>query len=189
MVEKVNHWNLTKKGEEVAISKKVKQAQVAALVDTLTNSKGSAFAGYAGLTVADLQDLRRKAKEGGVKIKIVKNRLVRVALGQVENMKDVDTSSLTGQLLYAFSNDDEVAPAQVLFSFAKENANLVLAGGISGEGKALSDGEVKVLAELPSKELQIAGVVNTLMSQTTNVVSALGGNLGGLIKALEAKAA
>ena len=45
----------------MAISKKVKQAQVAALVDTLTNSKGSAFAGYAGLTVADLQDLRRKA--------------------------------------------------------------------------------------------------------------------------------
>jgi large subunit ribosomal protein L10 len=112
-----------------------------------------------------------------------------VALEQVENMKDVDTSALTGQLLYAFSNDDEVAPAQVLFSFAKENANLVLAGGISGEGKALSDGEVKVLAELPSKELQIAGVVNTLMSQTTNVVNALGGNLGGLIKALEAKAA
>ena len=66
---------------------------------------------------------------------------------------------------------------------------MVLAGGISGEGKALSDGEVKVLAELPSKELQIAGVVNTLMSQTTNVVNALGGNLGGLIKALEAKAA
>ncbi len=187
MVEEITKI-LFLRGEKVAISKQTKQDQVAALVAILSGAKGSAFAGYAGLTVADLQDLRRKAKETNVKIKVVKNRLVRVALSQVENMKDVDTSALTGQLLYAFSADDEVAPAQILFNFAKTNPNLVLTGGISPEGKVLSDGDVKILAELPSKDVQIAGVVNTLLSQVTGMVNALGGNLGGLVQALEAKA-
>jgi large subunit ribosomal protein L10 len=172
----------------VAISKQTKNEQVEALVDLLTSAKGSAFASYQGLSVADMQDLRREAKQNGVQIKVVKNRLVRVALSKVDNLKDVDTENLKGQLLYAFSDSDEVAPSQVLFNFAKTNQSLVLSGGISPEGKALSDAEVKTLAELPSKDIQIAGVVNTLMSQVSGVVSALGGNLGGLVQALEAKA-
>jgi large subunit ribosomal protein L10 len=172
----------------VAISKQTKDEQVKALVDLLTNAKGSAFAGYQGLSVADMQNLRREAKASGVKIKVVKNRLVRVALAQIESLKSVETESLKGQLLYAFSDSDEVAPSQVLFNFAKGNQSLVLTGGISPEGKALNDIEVKTLAELPSKEVQIAGVVNTLMSQVTGVVNAIGGNLGGLVQALEAKA-
>ena len=172
----------------MAISKQQKQDQVADLVKTLSSAKGSAFATYTGLTVSDMQSLRREAKQKGVKIQVVKNRLVRVALGEVKSMKDVDTSDLKGQLLYAFSEEDEVAPSQVLFSFAKQHEALSLAGGISGDGQNLSQDDVKVLAELPSKEVQIAGVINTLMSQTTNLVNALGGNLGGLVQALEAKA-
>ena len=83
----------------MAISRDKKHTLVAELTQLLTEAKGTAFAAYDGLTVADLQALRKAAREAGVTIKVVKNRLVRVALGAVDTYKDADTSSLTGQLV------------------------------------------------------------------------------------------
>ena len=102
----------------MAITRDKKQTLVAELTELFTTAKGTAFAHYVGLTVADLQDLRKAAREAGVVIKVVKNRLVRVALAEVSSYKETDTSSLKGQLVYAISADDEVAPAQVLNTFA-----------------------------------------------------------------------
>ena len=172
----------------MAISRDKKQTLVAELTELLTTAKGTAFAHYPGLTVADLQELRKAAREAGVVIKVVKNRLVRVALAQVATYKDTDTSSLTGQLVYAISADDEVAAAQVLNNFAKEHPDLVLAGGISAEGLALNAAEVTALAGLPSKNQLIAEVVAQLLSPVHDTVSALSGNLHGLLDGIEAKA-
>ena len=92
----------------MAISRDKKQTLVAELTELFTTAKGTAFAQYIGLTVADLQELRKAARESGVVIKVVKNRLVRVALSDIATYKDTDTSNLTGQLVYAISADDEV---------------------------------------------------------------------------------
>lgn len=64
----------------MAISRDKKQTLVAELTELLKDAKGTAFARYQTLTVADLQELRKAAREAGVTIKVVKNRLVRVAL-------------------------------------------------------------------------------------------------------------
>lgn len=173
----------------MAITRDKKQTLVAELTELLENAKGTAFAQYAGLSVADLQSLRKAAREAGVTIKVVKNRLVRVSLGQVKTYKDTDTSTLVGQLVYAISADDEVAPAQVLNTFAKEHPALQLAGGISGEGLLLSAEDVKALAGLPSKNQLIAEVVAQLLSPVHDTVNALSGNLHGLLDGIEAKAA
>lgn len=173
----------------MAISRDKKQTLVAELTELLENAKGTAFAHYAGLSVADLQSLRKAAREAGVVIKVVKNRLVRVSLSQVKTYKDTDTSTMVGQLVYAISADDEVAPAQVLNNFAKENPALQLAGGISGEGLLLSAEDVKSLAGLPSKNQLIAEVVAQLLSPVHDTVNALSGNLHGLLDGIEAKAA
>jgi large subunit ribosomal protein L10 len=172
----------------MAISRDKKHTLVAELTQLLTEAKGTAFAAYDGLTVADLQALRKAAREAGVTIKVVKNRLVRVALGAVDTYKDADTSSLTGQLVYAISADDEVAAAQVLNTFSKENPQLVLAGGFSGEGLALNADDVTALAGLPSKNQLIAEVVAQLLSPVHDTVNALSGNLHGLLDGIEAKA-
>ena len=172
----------------MAISRDTKQAQVNALSELLSTSKMTVFAHYDGLTVAELQKLRRAARENGITIKVVKNRLVRVAVSQNEALKDADTSGLTGQLLYAVSAEDEVAPAQALASFAKSNASLKLAGAISAEGKLLSVDEVKALATLPSKNELIAQVIATLTSPLNDVMNGLSGNLHGLLDGVEAKA-
>ena len=172
----------------MAISRDKKQTLVAELTDLLKDAKGTAFARYQTLTVADLQELRKAAREAGVTIKVVKNRLVRVALQGIDTYKETDTSLLVGQLVYAVSSEDEVMPAKVLDTFAKTHPALQLAGGFSGEGLAISEADVKALAGLPSKDQLVAEVVAQLLSPVHDTVNALGGNLHGLLDGIEAKA-
>jgi len=173
----------------MAISKDKKQTLVADLTELLSSSKMTVFARYQGLTVAELQELRKAARENGVKIKVVKNRLVRVAMGEIAVYKDTDTTGLTGQLLYAISDNDEVAPAKVLAEFGKSHDALQIAGAINDLGVNLSDEEVKALAALPSKNELIAQVVAQLLSPVTDTVSGLSGGISGILSGLEAKAA
>ena len=169
----------------MAISKDKKNTLVADLTELLSNAKTTVYARYQGLTVAELQELRKAAREAGVKIKVVKNRLVRVAMNEIAVYKDTDTTGLTGQLLYAVSSDDEVIPAKVLANFAKTHEALELAGGFSDLGNALSADDVKALAAMPSKNEMIASVVMTLLSPVNDVVSATSGSLSGIISGLE----
>ncbi|MGH7196440.1 MAG: 50S ribosomal protein L10 [Candidatus Saccharimonadales bacterium] len=172
----------------MAISRDKKQALVRDLGELLGNAKMTAFAHYEGLTVGDLQQLRRAAREAGVTIKVVKNRLVRVAMQDVAHLKEADNSLLQGQLLYAVSTDDEVAPAQTLAQFAKTHDALKLAGGFDGAGMSYDEASIKQLAALPSKNELIAQVLATLSSPVNDVMSGLSGNLHALLDGVEAKA-
>lgn len=172
----------------MAISRDKKNALVSELNSAMTSAKMTVFAQYQGLSVANVQELRRAARANGVTIKVVKNRLVRVAMSNIDTYKDTDTSALTGQLLYAFSSEDEVAPAQALDAFAKTHPELKLAGGFSGEGAALNEADVKALAGLPSKDQLIAQVVAQLLSPVHDVTNALSGNLHALLDGVSDKA-
>jgi len=172
----------------MAISRDKKNALVSEITEAMSSAKMTVFAQYQGLSVADVQELRRAARASGVSIKVVKNRLVRVAMSSIDTYKDADTASLTGQLVYAFSADDEVAPAQALHAFAKTHPELVLAGGFSGEGAVLSSDEVKALAGLPSKNQLIGEVIAQLLSPVHDITNALSGNLHALLDGVEAKA-
>lgn len=172
----------------MAITRDKKNALVAELSEQLDQAKMTAFAQYQGLSVADMQELRRTAREAGVTIKVVKNRLVRVAMSELDTYKKTDTSALNGQLVYAISSEDEVAPAQVLDTFAKTHPALQLTGGFSGEGAVLDTNEVKALAGLPSKNELIGQVVSQLLSPVHDVTNALSGNLHALLDGVEAKA-
>lgn len=172
----------------MAISKDKKQQLVADLNEILSDAKMTVFAKYQGLSVSELQELRHLARENNVKIKVVKNRLVRVAMGEIAVYKDTDTSALEGQLLYAISNDDEVAPAQVLAKFAKEHQALELKGAFSAEGKSLNEQEVVELSKLPSKDQLVGQVVNMLTGTVNDVTNALSGNLHALLDGVADKA-
>ncbi|MBQ2638755.1 50S ribosomal protein L10 [Candidatus Saccharibacteria bacterium] len=172
----------------MAISKDKKNTLVADLTELLSTSKMTVYARYQGLTVAELQELRKNARENGVKIKVVKNRLVKVAMGSVAVYKDTDTTGLTGQLLYAVSDSDEVAPAKVLAEFAKTHDILQIAGGFNDSGNALSDADIKALAALPSKNELIAQVVANLLSPVNESVSGLANGVSEIVSGLENKA-
>lgn len=173
----------------MALSRDKKEQIVAELSDLLASSKMTVVAKYEGITVKQIQELRRNAEENGSVIKVVKNRLVKKALESNDTLKSVDTSALNSMLLYIFNAEDEVAGAQTVKSFVKSSkAPLEFVGAVSAEGAFLSAEEVTTLADLPSKEQLIAGVVNTLKSPANNVVSALRGDLLGLMDAIGAKA-
>lgn len=172
----------------MALTKDQKNEVVSEITELLSSSKMTVVAKYQGTTVKAMQDLRRQSKESGTTIKVVKNRLVIKALHANDTFKDADTSDLEGMLLYAFNDQDEVAPAQSLKSFAKNNPSIEFVGAYSAEGKFLSAEDVKALADLPGKDQLIAQVIATLTSPLNDVTNALSGNLHALLDGVEAKA-
>ena len=173
----------------MALTKQEKSEVVAEITKLLSESKMTVVANYKGVTVKSIQSLRKQAKDNGTTVKVVKNRLVKQALSNVDVLKEVETNELKEQLLYAFNSEDEVSPAKALSDYAKTEPALQFVGAITAEGKFLSADEVKALASLPSKNQLIAGIVNTLQSPLNNAVSALSGNLHGYLKAIEASKA
>ncbi|RWZ78016.1 MAG: 50S ribosomal protein L10 [Candidatus Chaera renei] len=171
----------------MAISREKKAAQVDQLVRLLNGSKLTAVAAYAGLSVADAQKLRRQARQEGVTVKVVKNRLVKVAMRRAEAFKSSDASWLSGQLLYAFS-EDETAAARALQVFAKTAESLKLQGGFDGSGQMLDATAVKELAELPSKDTLRGILVGTLSAPFKGMACVMNANLQGVIYALNARA-
>ncbi len=173
----------------MALTKVKKNEVVTEVKDLLGSSKLTVVAQYQGTTVKAIQALRKEARGNGTKVSVIKNRLVIKALEGSETFKGVDTSALTGQLLYAFNADDEVAPAQVLSAFAKTNPSIQFVGAITADGQFMSADDVKALATLPGKNELIAQVVATLLSPVHDVTNALSGNLHALLDGVEAKAA
>ena len=170
------------------LTKQKKDEVVAEVAALLASSKMTVVAEYQGTTVKAIQTLRKDAKANGTKVSVVKNRLVIKAIESTESVKDVDTSALKGQLLYAFNSEDEVAPAAALANFAKTNPSIKFVGAISAEGTFISADDVKALAALPSKNDLIAQVIATLLSPVHDVTNALSGNLHALLDGVESKA-
>lgn len=131
-----------------------------------------------------MQTLRRAAREQDVTIKVVKNRLVRVALSQNDKFKAADTSLLEGQLVYAFSNVDEIAPAQTLAKFAKDHTSMQLVAGFDGEGNSLDTATVKALADLPTKEQLQGQLVSVLAAPLTQFLGVANGAQRGFAQVL-----
>ncbi len=172
----------------MALTKVQKDEVVGEVADLLNSAKMTVVAKYQGTTVKALQQLRRDARGNGTKVKVVKNRLVIKAMAGHDKLKNADVSDLNGMLLYAFNSEDEVAPAQALKAFAKTNPTLEFVGAYSADGTYMDATQVKTLADLPSKEVLIGQVVETLLSPVNDVTNALSGNLHALLDGVRDKA-
>lgn len=172
----------------MALSKDKKAEVVDEVTQLLKDSKLTVVAKYQGTSVKSMQELRRTSRDNGTKIRVVKNRLFKKAAEGDDRFKNADLSALNGQLMYAFNQEDEVAPAQSLANFAKNEPQIEFVAALTAEGKLLPADEVKVLASLPSKNQLIAETVAMLTSPLNDVVSGLSGNLHGLLDGVEAKA-
>ena len=169
----------------MALTKEQKAQIVKEIADLLKDSKLTVIANYRGITVKAIQGLRKSAKENGTVVKVVKNRLMIQSLKQVDSLKDVSTENLKDQLLYAFNDTDEVSAAKSLSEFAKKQQGLDFVGGISQDGRFISAEEIDTLANLPSKNELIGGVIVLLQSPVQKTFSSLSGNIHGYLKAIE----
>lgn len=165
-----------------------KVAAVAELAQNLRDSDGIVLTEYRGLTVKQLQELRRSLGEGA-SYAVAKNTLTKIAAREagVELSEDL----LTGPTAIAFIKGDVVEAAKGLRDFAKANTPLVIKGGFL-DGKSLDADEVKKLADLESREVLLAKLAGAMKGSLQNAVSLFNAPLAQtarLVAALEAKKA
>lgn len=172
----------------MAISRDKKQTLVEELGQLITNAKAVAAATYTGLGVKDLQNFRALARENNLTVKVVKNRLVKVALKSDKRFAESNFDNFKGQLLYVFSNEDEVLPAQILAKFAKEHPEVKLIAGLSDDGSVQDQAVVTALANLPTKD-QIKGqLVGVLAAPLRNMMLVMNSAQAGFTRVLAGKA-
>jgi len=164
-----------------------KTAAVAEIVESLNGAAGAVLTEYRGLTVKQLQDLRRSLGENA-SYAVVKNTLAKIAAGEVGIVGFDDL--LAGPTAIAFINGDVVEAAKGLRDFAKANPALVIKGGIL-DGNILDAKEVAKLADLESREVllgKMAGAMLASLSQAVYLLNAPLAQAARLAGALQAKA-
>jgi large subunit ribosomal protein L10 len=154
----------------MALNLEQKKEVVAELADVASKAHSLVVSEYAGLTVAQLTELRVKARQSGVYLRVAKNTLVARAVEgtEFECVKD----SLTGPMLYAFSQEDPGAAGRLVRDFAKANDKLkprLVAVG----GKQYPASHVDVLASLPTREQALAMLLGVMKAPIEKFVRTL----------------
>ncbi len=161
-----------------------KQALVEELGGIFAKAGVVVVAHYAGLTVAQMQDFRRRMRQAGGSVRVTKNRLAKIALegNPAKGMADY----LKGQTVLAYS-EDPVAAAKIARGFAKDNAKYVILGGAMGD-KVLDPEGVDEVANMPSREELIATIAGMIGAPAGNLVAAIGApasDIAGILSTLE----
>ena len=143
---------------------------------------------YTGLTVAQMQDLRARARDAGGSVRVAKNRLAKIALDgkPCESIGEY----LTGMTVLTYS-EDPVAAAKVAEDFAKEHDKFQILGGAMGEN-ALDRAGVAAVSKMPSREELIASIVGCIGAPASNIAGAIGApasNIASILSTIEDKAA
>ena len=152
------------------------------LKEELKNSSSVVVAHYAGLSVAETDNLRKEMRSNCAKFKVTKNRLTKIALTGTpyESIEDL----FTGPTAIAYSSDP-VAPARISVEFEKKFENFKILGG-SYEGEKIDNAKINFLATLPSLDqirAKLLGLLNAPAQKIASITQAPGGQLARLINA------
>ena len=168
----------------------MERAEKAELVSSLQASFAAAgsivVAQNTGLTVADMENLRRQVRAAGGQVKVAKNRLAKLALKDTDN---ADISALfTGPTVIAFSTDPMTAP-KIASGFADKNQKFVILGGAMGKTE-LDPARVKALATMPSLDqlrATLAGMLKQPATRIASILQAPGGQIARVLSAYAEK--
>ena len=166
----------------MGLSKAAKKDVVSEIATEVGTAQSIILAEYRGLGVTVMTDLRKKAREAGVYLRVFKNTLAQRAVQGTSFEKLSDT--MVGPLIYGISTDP-VAVAKVLSEFAKTNDKLVIKSGAI-PGSVLSAADVKVLATMPSRDELIAKLMGTMIAPVQKLVSTMNEVPSKLVRTLAA---
>jgi len=151
------------------MNKEQKKKYISDMTNQFEKSEAVIVTHYQGLTVNQLDDLRTKMREHGIKFKITNNRITKLALEKTR-CKDL-TNLFSGPTAVALS-EDAITSAKILTNFSQENENLKILGGIMGSD-ILDVAGVKSVATLPSLDEARAKIVGILRSPAQKIASIL----------------
>lgn len=167
----------------MALTLEDKKQIVSEVAAVAADAHSAIAAEYRGLTVEQMTDLRKKARAGGVYLRVVKNTLARRALEGTDF--ECMSEGLTGQLLLAFSQEDPGAAARVIKDFAKQNEKLnVKLVAISGQ--LLGASELDRLASLPTKEQAISMLMALMKAPVEKLARTMNEVPGKLVRTVAA---
>lgn len=167
------------------MTKEEKYAQVQALGEKLKEKPNLYIADAGGLTVSQVNDLRRLCHEAGVEMKVVKNTLIKKAMDAAEGNYEGLYEVLKLQSSVFFVSGEELnAPAKVIKKFRQKSEMPILKGAYIEEAIFIGDNTLESLASLKSKNELIGEIITLLQSPAKNVISALQGSSGGKIHGL-----
>lgn len=166
----------------MGLNRSEKAAVVEDIGAKIADAEAIVVAEYRGLEVEAITVLRRKARESGVYLRVLKNTLARRAIAGTPF--EVLTGELSGPLIYAVSTDP-VAAARVLNDFAKGNQKLVLKAGAM-RNSLLDTSAVKALATMPSRDELLAQLLGTLQAPVAKFVRTLNEVPGKFVRTLAA---
>jgi large subunit ribosomal protein L10 len=158
----------------MALNLSQKKEVVAELAEVASKAHSLVAAEYAGITVGQLTALRKKARESGVYLRVVKNTLASRAVAGTEF--ECVQDALVGPLLYAFSTEEPGAAGRLIKEFAKGNDKLK-AQVVSMGGKLMKGSDLDMLATLPTRDQAIAMFLRLLSepaTQVARVIKAIG---------------
>ena len=154
----------------MALNLEQKKAVVAEVADVANRALAAVAAEYRGLTVEEMTDLRAKAREGGVFLKVAKNTLVSRAIEGTEY--ECMQESLTGPLLFAFSMEDPGAAARLVKDYAKSHDKLI-AKLVAVGGQLYDVSELDRLSSLPTYDQAIAILMGVMKAPIEKFVRTL----------------
>jgi large subunit ribosomal protein L10 len=166
------------------MNKQTKVEVVAQVTQATETAKAIVLAGFSGLTVAAETQLRREVRAVNGKYQVVRNSLVRRSLNEAQLNALGD--SLSGNNAIVYTDNDTVALMKAICDFAKTNKSISIKGGVLG-GLALSENDVKAMADLPSREVLLSKLANVLQSPISGLATVLNActkNLAVVIKAV-----
>ncbi|NIP17504.1 MAG: 50S ribosomal protein L10 [Xanthomonadales bacterium] len=143
----------------MALNMEQKKAVVAEVAQAAQSAMSAVAAEYRGLTVEEMTELRAKARDGGVFLKVAKNTLVRRAVEGTEF--ECIREALTGPLLFAFSMEDPGAAARLVKDFTKSHDHLVTKHVVVG-GQLYDASELERLSNLPTYDQAIAMLMGVM---------------------------
>ncbi len=156
------------------MNKADKITQVTDLAERFTKANAAFFADYKGLTVEQVNDLRRKLRVQKVEVKVVKNNLARLAVRKAnlgpESVALLD--SVVGPTLVGFAFGDPAAAAKIFFKFSEDNEVFGLKDSLLRDQKISPKG-VEELSKLPSREVLLAQMLGSLNAPVSNFVGVL----------------
>ena len=149
-----------------------KEAQISQLNERWQPVKNAILVGFTGLTVQQVNELRRKVRDADSSYLVVKNRLAsRAAMGTaLEPLAD----GFVGPTAVAYNDNDPVALAKLLSDFAKDNPEITLRAGVIEGSEVLDEGGLKTLAKLPGLPELRAQLLSVMQAPATRLVRLIG---------------
>ena len=160
-----------------------KKAIVAEVADVASSAHSAVAAEYRGLTVEDLTELRKEARNNGVYLRVVKNTLAKRAVADTDF--ECMAEGFSGPLVLAFSQEDPGAAARVINDFVKDHDDMIVRM-VSVSGKLLDPSEIKTLAKMPTYEQAISILMATMKAPVQKLATTLNEVPGKLVRTIAA---